>query len=206
MQNKGLVIVLTVVVTALCLYYLSFTLKSRSINQDAIEYATDASGIVDLNKKQRYLDSVWNVPVYNLLGTSYTYKEVKDNELGLGLDPQGGMNVTLEVSPIDIIKVLSANSQDTTFQKALRIARQEQKSSQRSFSDLFFDAFQKTNPDKRLASIFANPSTKGRVATNDTDQKVIEEINKEIESAVERSFTILRNRLDQFGTAQPNIQ
>lgn len=206
MQNKGLIIVLTVVITALCLYYLSFTLKSRSINQDAIEYATDNSGVVDLSKKQRYLDSVWNVPVYNLLGTSYTYKEVKDNELGLGLDLQGGMNVTLEVSPIDIIKVLSANSQDTTFQKALRIARQEQKSSQRSFSDLFFDAFQKTNPDKRLASIFANPSTKGRVATNDTDQKVIEEINKEIESAVERSFTILRNRLDQFGTAQPNIQ
>jgi protein-export membrane protein, SecD/SecF family len=206
MQNKGLVIVLTVVVTALCLYYLSFTLKSRSINQDAIEYATDASGIVDLNKKQRYLDSVWNMPVYNLLGTSYTYKEVKDNELGLGLDLQGGMNVTLEVSPIDIIKALAGNSQDSSFQKALRAARLEQKNSQQSFSDLFFKAFRDSNPEKRLASIFANPTTKGKIASNDSDQRVIEEVNKEIESAVERSFTILRNRLDQFGTAQPNIQ
>lgn len=206
MQNKGLVIVLTVVITALCLYYLSFTLKSRSINQDAIEYATQSSGVVDLNKKQRYLDSVWNMPVYNLLGTSYTYKEVKENELGLGLDLQGGMNVTLEVSPIDIIRALSGNSQDSTFQKALRAARLEQKNSQKDFSGLFFDAFRNANPDKRLASIFANPSTKGRIASNDSDQKVIEEINKEIESAVERSFTILRNRLDQFGTAQPNIQ
>ena len=179
MQNKGLVIVLTVVITALCLYYLSFTLKSRSINQDAVEYATGDGGIVDLNKKQRYLDSVWNVPVYNLLGTTYTYKEVKDNELGLGLDLQGGMNVTLEVSPVDIIKVLGGNSQDSTFQKALRTARLQQRNSQEGFSDLFFKAFRDANPDKRLASIFANPSTKGRIATNDSDQKVIEEINKD---------------------------
>lgn len=206
MQNKGLVIVLTVVITALCLYYLSFTFKARSINQDAIEFATDTDGIVDLNKKQRYLDSVWNTPVYSLFGTDYTYKEVKDNELGLGLDLQGGMHVTLEVSPVEIIKVLSGNSQDSTFQKALRNARQEQRNSQKDFADLFFDAFKAANPDKRLASIFANPSTKGKIATNDSDQAVKSVIAAEIESAVDRSFTILRNRLDQFGTSQPNIQ
>jgi SecD/SecF fusion protein len=152
MQNKGLVIVLTVVITALCLYYLSFTLKSKSINDDAVEYATDNSGIVNLNKKQRYLDSVWNVPVYNLLGTSYTYKEVKDNELSLGLDLQGGMHVTLEVSPIEIIKVLSGNSQDSSFLKALRTARLAQRSSQKTFSDLFFDAYRRANPNKRVES------------------------------------------------------
>ena len=197
---------LTVVITALCLYYLSFTFKARSINQDAIEFATDADGIVDLNKKQRYLDSVWNTPVYSLFGTDYTYKEVKDNELGLGLDLQGGMHVTLEVSPVDIIKVLSGNSQDSTFQKALRNARQAQRNSQKDFADLFFDAFKAANPDKRLASIFANPSTKGKIATNDSDQAVKSVIASEIESAVDRSFTILRNRLDQFGTSQPNIQ
>lgn len=206
MQNKGLVIVLTVVITALCLYYLSFTIKSINVRNNAIEYATDQSGVVDLNKKQRYLDSLWNLPVYNLLGTEYTYKEVKDNELALGLDLQGGMHVTLEVSPIDIIRVMSGNSQDSTFVQALRMARLEQKKSQKNFGELFFDAFEEISPNKRLASIFANPSTKGRIASNDSDDAVKAVVNTEIESAVDRSFTILRNRLDQFGTSQPNIQ
>ena len=206
MQNKGLIIILTVVITALCLYYLSFTYVSRGVQDDAVEYATDKDGVVDLSKKQTYLDSVWNIPVYNLFGAEYTYKEVKDNELSLGLDLQGGMHVTLEVSPIDIIKGLSANSQDSAFVKALATARSQQSKSQENFSELFFEAYRDANPDKKLTSIFANASTKGRIASNDDDSKVIEVINAEIESAVDRSFTILRNRLDQFGTSQPNIQ
>ena len=206
MQNKGLVIVLTVVITALCLYYLSFTYVSYGVHQDAIEYATDKSGVVNLNKKQTYLDSMWNVPVYNLLGSEYTYKEVKDNELSLGLDLQGGMHVTLEVSPVDIIKSLSANSQDSSFLKALVAARSAQKNSQENFSDLFFKAYKDANPNKNLTSIFANAVTKGRIASNDDDAKVISVVNEEIESAIDRSFTILTNRLDQFGTSQPVIQ
>jgi SecD/SecF fusion protein len=206
MQNKGLVIVLTVVITALCLYYLSFTYKSRSIQQDAVEFATQSNGVVDLSKKQRYLDSVWNIPVYNLLGAEYTYKEVKDNELSLGLDLQGGMHVTLEVSPVDIIKTMSNNSKDSAFVKALSIARARQKNSQENFGELFFDAYKELNPNKSLASIFANSATKGRIASNDSDAEVKDVINLEIENAVDRSFTILRNRLDQFGTAAPNIQ
>lgn len=206
MQNKGLVIVLTLVITALCLYYLSFTYKSRSIQQAAIEYATQSNGIVDLGKKQKYLDSVWNVPVYNLMGAEYTYKEVKDNELSLGLDLQGGMHVTLEVSPVDIIKTMSNNSKDSLFLKALSLSKVQQRESQSNFGDLFFENFRKLNPDKPLASIFANLVTKGRIASNDSDSKVKDVINSEIENAIDRSFTILRNRLDQFGTAAPNIQ
>ena len=137
MQNKGLVIVLTVVITALCLYYLSFTYVSNGVSQDAIEFATDKDGVVNLNKKQTYLDSMWNIPVYNLFGAEYTYKEVKDNELSLGLDLQGGMHVTLEVSPVDIIKSLSANSQDSSFLKALVTARTS-KSIARKISAIFF--------------------------------------------------------------------
>ena len=191
---------------SLCLYYLSFTYVARGVQQDAIKYATSSDGIVDLNKKQTYLDSVWNIPVYNLFGAEYTYKEVKDNELSLGLDLQGGMHVTLEVSPIDIIKGLSANSQDSAFVKALTTARSQQSKSQESFSALFFKAYRSANPNKKLTSIFANASTKGRIASNDDDSKVIEVIDGEIENAIDRSFTILRNRLDQFGTSQPNIQ
>jgi SecD/SecF fusion protein len=206
MQNKGLIIVLTVVITALCLYYLSFTYVARGVQQDAIEHATNSDGVVDLSKKQVYLDSVWNIPVYNLFGAEYTYKEVKDNELSLGLDLQGGMHVTLEVSPVDIIKGLSANSQDSSFLKALAIARTQQLRSQGNFSDLFFEAYREANPGKRLTSLFANSATKGRIASNDDDSKVIDVVNEEIENAIDRSFTILRNRLDQFGTSQPNIQ
>lgn len=206
MQNKGLVIFLTVVITALCLYYLSFTVKSMRIQQDAVAYATDKDGVVNLSKKQSFIDSVWNVPVLNLLGAEYTYKEVKDNELAMGLDLQGGMHVTLEVSPVDIIKGLSANSQDSTFLKAIRNAREKQKTSQEAFSALFFQSFKDINPDKRLATIFANSATRGRIATDDDDNAVMTVINKEVENAIDRSFTILRNRLDQFGTMQPNIQ
>ena len=123
MQNKGAVVALTIIITLLCVYYLSFTFVSRGIQQDAVEYATDDTGVVDLGKKQNYLDSVWNLPVYNLFGIEYTYKEVKDTELSRGLDLQGGMHVTLEVSPVDIIKGLSGNSADPQFNEAIRAAK-----------------------------------------------------------------------------------
>lgn len=206
MQNKGLVISLAVVITLLCFYYLSFTFVSYNVQRKAVAVATDASGNIDINKKQAYLDSVWTTPVYNLLGAEYTYKEVKDSELSLGLDLQGGMHVTLEVSPADIIKGLSGNSQDSAFLKALTVASKQQKNSRENYSTLFFRAYRQANPDKRLASIFANSSTRDKIATNDDDDKVIGVVNGEIESAIDRSFTILSNRLDQFGTSQPNIQ
>ncbi|MBT1690020.1 protein translocase subunit SecDF [Dawidia soli] len=206
MQNKGLVISLAVVITLLCFYYLSFTFVSYNVQRKAVAAATDASGNIDINKKQAYLDSVWTTPVYNLLGAEFTYKEVKDSELSLGLDLQGGMHVTLEVSPADIIKGLSGNNQDSSFVNALRVASKQQKTSRESYSTLFFRAYRQANPDKRLASIFANSSTRDKIATNDDDDKVISVVNSEIESAIDRSFTILSNRLDQFGTSQPNIQ
>lgn len=207
MRNKGFIIVLTAVITLLCLYYLSFTLVSRNVQKNATEYATDASGNIDLVKKQNYLDSVWNKPVYNFLGLKeFTYQEVKNNEISLGLDLQGGMHVTLEVSPIDIIKSLSGYSQDTAFLNALNRATELQKSSGDRFSDLFFETYRQANPDKRLAPLFATASTRGRISLNASDAEVIQVVEEEIESAIDRSLTILKNRIDQFGTSQPNIQ
>ena len=109
MKNKGFIITLTIIITVLCVYYLSFTFVSHRIQKEATEIATDPEGNLDFYKKQAYLDSAWNEPVYNLLGIKYTYKEIKETELGLGLDLQGGMHVTLEVSPVDIIKGLRKN-------------------------------------------------------------------------------------------------
>lgn len=206
MQNKGFVITLTVVITALCLFYLSFTYVSRGVQQDAVAYATDANGVVNLNKKQGYIDSVWNKPVYNVFGYEYTYKDVKDNELHMGLDLQGGMHVTLEVSPVDIIRGLAGNTTDSAFVKAMSAARVAQRNSQESFGDLFFEAYQNANPGKKLSSVFANASTRGRINISDDDAQVMKVVNDEIESAIDRSYTILKNRLDQFGTSSPNIQ
>ena len=206
MQNKGFVIVLTVVITVLCLFYLSFTMVSRQVQQDGRASATDANGVFNYNRMQAYIDSVWNKPVYNFFGIEYTYKEVKDNELRQGLDLQGGMHVTLEISPEDIIKGLANNSQDSVFLRTLNRAREMQKTNKENFSTLFFDAFREVNPDGRLRDIFANATTRGKININDSDEQVIEVIEAEIESAIDRSYTILRNRLDQFGTSSPNIQ
>lgn len=206
MRNKGFIVVLAIIITALCLFYLSFTFVAQRVQQKAINYATDKSGSIDLAKKQSYLDSLWNKPVYNMLFKDYTYKEVKENELSLGLDLQGGMHVVLEVSQADIIKSLSSNSQDPGFIAAMQKAQQLQKTSQKSYSDLFYEAYKQANPDKKLATLFASAATKGRVSLSDSDDAVRKFLNTEIESAIGRSFTILKTRIDQFGTSQPNIQ
>ena len=206
MKNKGVVVGLTLIITFLCVYYLSFTFVSRNIQKQAIEYATSSNGHLDLNKKQQYLDSIWNEPVYSIFGSAFTYKEIKDTELNLGLDLQGGMHVTLEVSPVDILKGLSGNNEDAAFLAAIAKAKQAQKNSQERFSTLFYNSYKADNPGAKLAPIFANSSNIGRVSASDEDDKIMEFINAEIEDAIERSFIIIRSRIDQFGTSQPNIQ
>ena len=206
MRNKGVVVVLTVIVTLLCLYYLSFTFVSTKVVREAEAYATDKNGSISLAKKQVYLDSLWNQPVYNLFGAEYTYKEVKENELSRGLDLQGGMHVVLEISPIDIIKGLSGNNQDPAFMDALQKAKEMQKNSTESYSALFYKAFKDANPDRSMASLFTSAANKDRVKLTDSDETVMEFLNTEIDGAIDRSFTILKTRIDQFGTSQPNIQ
>ena len=204
MRNKGVVIVLTVAITFLCLFYLQFTLVSRRIQDEAVQKATDKTGNVDLGVKQRYLDSLWNKPVYNFLGVEYTYKEVKENELGLGLDLQGGMHVVLEVSPVDILRGMSNNPLDPEFNSFIKSALDAQKSSQGNFVDLFYDAFKASNNGKNLSVYFA--SAKGSISSADDDQAVLTKIRAEVDDAINRSFTILKTRIDQFGTSSPNIQ
>ncbi|MBY0435342.1 MAG: protein translocase subunit SecDF, partial [Cyclobacteriaceae bacterium] len=206
MRNKGVVVVLGIIITLLCLYYLSFTFVSRRVQQEATAYATTKSGNIDLSKSQRYLDSLWNKPVYNLFGIEYTYKEVKENELSRGLDLQGGMHVVLEVSPIEIVRGLSGNNQDPGFVTAITKAREKQRTSEENFADLFYASFKEANPGRSLASMFASSATRGRISLADSDDKVLSVLKEEIEGAIDRSFTILKTRIDQFGTSQPNIQ
>ncbi len=206
MRNKGIIVILSVIITALCLYYLSFTFVSQRVQRDATSFATDKDGSLNLAKKQTYLDSLWNQPVYNFFGIQYSYKEVKENELSLGLDLQGGMHVVLEISPGEIVRGLSGNSQDPDFIKALRAARERQKNSKEDFVDLFYAEFTKANPGKSLASLFVSSANKDRISLSDSDNAVLKFLKAEVESAIERSFTILKTRIDQFGTSAPNIQ
>lgn len=206
MKNKNTIILLTVVITVLCVYYLSITFFSRGIQKDAIEFAKDEAGIVDQPKKQAYLDSIWMEPVLNLLGAEFTYKDIKDIELNLGLDLQGGMHVTLEVSPVEIIRGLSAQSKDPNFNQALALAQERQKNSQSSFTTLFEEAYSEVSPDGRLSRIFSNAANRGRISFESTNAEVMEMINAEVEQSIDRAFQILRTRVDRFGTSQPNIQ
>lgn len=206
MQNKGVIVFLTVIITGLCLYYLSFTFVSNGIQKNASEYATDASGNVDFAKRRAYLDSIWREPVYNFLGADFTYQEIKETELGLGLDLQGGMHVTLEVSPVEIVKGLAGNPKDEGFNKAVEDARQTAKTSTDKFVNLFYSAWQSNNPNRKLSSIFATAANRGRISLESSDSEILDIIDKEVENAIDRSFNILRTRIDRFGTSQPNIQ
>lgn len=206
MKNKNTIVVLTVVITILCLYYLSITFFSRGIQQDALDYATNESGIVDQTKKQAYLDSIWKEPVLEILGASFTYEDIKKTELNLGLDLQGGMHVTLEVSPVEIIKGLSSNSQDPDFLAALEQANELQKNSQESFASLFETAYNNISPEGKLSRIFANAANKGRISFESSNGDVMGIIEEEVDNAIDRAFQILRTRVDRFGTSQPNIQ
>ncbi|AFL83287.1 protein-export membrane protein, SecD/SecF family [Belliella baltica DSM 15883] len=206
MRNQGVIVFLTVIVTALCLYYLSFTFVSSNIQQKAAEYATDEVGNVNFDKKQSYLDSIYREPVYNFLGADFTYKEIKETELGLGLDLQGGMHVTLEVSPVEIVKGLSGNSKDPMFNAALEEATEAAKTTNEKFVDLFYTSWQSKAGGKNLNTVFATAANRGRISLESTDADILGIIDLEIENAIERSFNILRTRVDRFGTSQPNIQ
>jgi SecD/SecF fusion protein len=203
MRNKGIIIALTVVVSVLCAYFLFFTYVSRGVQQKAVAYATH-NGKLNEIQRQHYLDSVWRAPVFG----PYTYRDVRQNELGLGLDLKGGMHVTLEVSPVEIVRAMAGNSKEANFNKALALAQERQKTnSGTAFTTLFYQAYQEVAPGKKLAPLFANSVNKDRkIDLNTSDAKILSTINKEEEDAIDRSFDILRKRVDKFGVNQPNIQ
>ena len=158
MRNKGIIIALTVIVSVLCAYFLFFTYVSRGVQQKAVAYATH-NGQLNEIQRQHYLDSVWRAPVFG----PYTYRDVRQNELGLGLDLKGGMHVTLEVSPVEIVRAMAGNSKEPAFNKALNLAQERQKTNSGTpFTTLFYQAYQEVAPGKQLAPLFANSVNKDR--------------------------------------------
>jgi SecD/SecF fusion protein len=219
MQNKGLIRLLTVSIVLVCLYQLYFTYKTAKVESDAKEYAMTKAklerpggtteDLEALAKKHEifYIDSISGQPVYNFLGLrKYTYREVSEFAIPLGLDLQGGMNVTLEISVVDLIRSMSGYSTDSTFNAALRLASKNQKTSQEDYVTLFGKAFTQIDPNAKLAAIFNTLELRDKINFNSTNQQVLKVIRDEANAAIDNSFQILRNRIDRFGVASPNIQ
>ncbi|NLR90972.1 MULTISPECIES: protein translocase subunit SecDF [Flammeovirga] len=206
MRNRGFILFIAVVVTLFSLFDLSFSFVSRSVQDKANEYAMDAEGHVDYFKKQAYIDSVWKLPVYDLGLKQYTYEEVKNKELALGLDLQGGMSVTLEVSPVEVILAMAGPNVDAKFEEAIKIAKTTTAENRESFTANFFDALEEVSPNVPFATYFASSANKDRISFNSPNQAVQDLVESEVDGAVERAFEIIRTRIDKFGVTQPNIQ
>ncbi len=205
-MNKSSIIAVTIIVSLLCLYQFTFTFQSRNLQEKGIKFATDGKGVLDTKKKQRYTDSLWNKKVYSFLGSDFTYKQVKERELALGLDLQGGMHVTLEVSPVEILVAMSGNSTDANFLKAIENAKKAQQTSTKQFVDIFSSEYAKIAPNGKLADIFSNSDNRTKINLSSSNSEVLNMVRAEVESAIERSFQIVRKRIDQFGVTNPTIQ
>lgn len=202
MKSKGAVKFFAVALVIVSIFQLSFTYVTYKVEQDAKAFANG-----NLALENQYLDSVSRIPVYNFLGLKkFTYLQCKERELNLGLDLQGGMNVTLEVSLSDLLRGLSNNNPDAKFNEAVELAKKRTETSQKDFVTLFGEAYAELAPDGKLAAIFANPANKERVKLSNTNQEVLAYIREEADQAIDRSFQILRARIDKFGVTQPNIQ
>ena len=197
MQNKGFVKVFAVLLTLVCLFYLSFSFVTRYYNNKAAEYAGG-----DPSKESLYLDSLSTQKVW--LG--YTLKQCREMEISLGLDLKGGMNVVLELNVADVIRSLSNNNQDENFNKALDLAYAHQATSQKDFIDLFAEEYKKLDNGARLSAIFSTFELKDKITPQSSDAQVIAVLKEELKSAIDNSFNVLRTRIDRFGVVSPNIQ
>ncbi|MBK6346482.1 MAG: protein translocase subunit SecDF [Bacteroidales bacterium] len=226
MQNKGAIKFFAIALAIVCLFQLSFTFFSKRVEKKASDFAMNeeakslakqlakGNAVLELtlfdsiskSRERYYLDSMSKQPVYNILVRKYTYQECKERELNLGLDLKGGMNVTLEVSVVDIVRALSGYSTNPVFTQAIDKAVQKQRNSQSDFVTLFGESFTEVDPNAKLAAIFNTVELKDRVNFNSTNEEVLAVIRQETKGAIDRTFNILRTRIDRFGVAQPNIQ
>ena len=221
MQNKGVIKLLALLLALFTVYQLSFTFVTRHYENKAKEYAESPKNAelarqmandneeaynyyldsIKMAQETYYLDSLGTVKIYMW----QDYRKCKEQELNLGLDLKGGMNVMMEISVADIIYALSGYSDDPTFREAMHQAEEQHLNSQKDFVELFGEAYAKLDPNARLAPIFLY-EFKDKITVNSTNDEVLRVIKDETNLAIDRSYQILRTRIDRFGVAQPNIQ
>ncbi len=192
MQNKGIVIVLAVLMTLASIFYLSFSVATGY-------YDSEAAKIKDPIAQQDYKDSVKYLGVYS-------YQRCLETQIGLGLDLKGGMNVILEISVPDVVETLADHKTDAAFTKSMEQAKKEEETSQSDFISLFIKYYHQNAPGHRLAEIFATQQLKGQVSTQSSDKDVEKALREQVQSAIDNSYNVVRNRIDKFGVVQPNIQ
>ena len=201
MQNKGFVKVFALLLTLVCIFYLSFSVVTSHYESKAEAIAqTDGQEAAD-----RYLDTLLNKKVYCNV---WTLKECREMGIGLGLDLKGGMNVILEVSVPDVVKALADHKEETdeNFRKAVEQATTAAQASQSDFITLFIKNYKELEPNKALAELFATQQLRDKVTTKSTDAEVERVLRAEVKSAIDNSYNVLRTRIDRFGVVQPNIQ
>lgn len=226
MQNKGAIKFFAIAFALVCGFQLSFTFFTRHVENKAKAYATNQTAVnqakslaagnslketflydsITKSRERYFLDSMSNQVIYNILVRKYTYKDCKEREINLGLDLKGGMNVTMEISVVDIIRALADHSTNPTFVKAIDLTNQKFKTSQKDYVTLFAETFKQVDPNAKLAAIFSTFELKDRVTPKSTNEEVIKVLRDETEGAIDRTFNILRTRIDRFGVTQPNIQ
>ena len=211
MQNKGLIKLFAILFGLVSLYQLSFTWFTNGVEDKATTYAESKSedGREIARLERVYLDSIANKPIIDLGFAQFSYNDIKDKELNLGLDLKGGINAILQVSVKDILYGLSNESKNPVFNKALANATEAQKSSDRTFLELFFEAFEKESAGTvKLSdpSIFGNKSLREKINFKLSDKEVMPIIEAEVTGSVNTAFEVLRSRIDKFGVTQPNIQ
>jgi len=223
MQNKGVIRLFAILLAIVCAFQLSFTIRTYLINKDAEGYALqkldakykteDLTGVQVYKRdsllrrlETHYTDSLSGEIVYDIGLAKYTLRECQEREINLGLDLQGGMNVILEVSVVDIITAISNNSQDTTFRKALALTKEMQKGSNDDFIEIFGRAFEQVDPNAELSTIFSTLDLRDKIRLGMENDEVLRVLKNETESAISNAFEILRARVDKFGVAQPKIQ
>ena len=192
MQNKGLVICVAVLLTLASIFYLSFSVATSY-------YDSQAAKIKDPIAQQDYKDSVKYLGIYS-------YQKCLETQIGLGLDLKGGMNVILEISVPDVVDVLADHKTDAAYLKSMKEAKEQETTSQSDFITLFIDAFHKNAPGRKLAEVFATQQLKGKVTTQSSDKDVEKALREEVTASIDNSYNVVRNRIDQFGVVQPNIQ
>ena len=197
MQNKVFTGVIATLLALICLFYLSFSMVTSHHNAKAEEYAAGNEALY-----KEYIDSISTEKVY--LGY-YTYQQCREMEIGLGLDLKGGMNVTLQISVADVLKQLSNNNPDPNFNKAIANAVANQ-ADNNDFLQVFVEEYKKLDPNVRLAAIFSTHELKERIKPGSTNDEVITVLREELNTAVDNSYNVLRNRIDRFGVVAPNIQ
>lgn len=205
MNNRGLIKFFAILFALVCLYQLSFTYVTNKVKNDAVAFSAG-----DREKELAYYDSIKNVEVYPVFG--YTFEEVEQRQISRGLDLEGGINVTLQISVKDIIKRLANDSQNPVFVQALTNADKNRRA-QETYLDAFFRTFEEANAangsNVKLAStdVFLNRNfDEKEINTSTSDAEVKRILATKVDEAVESAYQILRERIDKFGVTQPNIQ